>query len=333
MLEYWSQTTRIQTLTFPLISLLFDATLSISRFLQSPNKIQKGQRGAKPQYKLPIEYREKREPVSENETGTSGITIKTESDDTSESSILVHEPFDDHEDSMDDNAEEEDSVCDVDDLGDDGFACSSISPAAMTECSAENSGFKIERPESRSNICENGVMPRDILNTGDRMLIQEIDSTRNSHSDSASNSHFLAPPLTHHLSMSDLGPYPRRGYRARSTDTQPLSPAFPHSPFLSRVTLSPPYSDVTDAHAVPHYRVLDSCPRSRSCEFAQSVQFPNYPFRPVQPRSVSPRLVVQSEPEDLSIRSRSDSSTPSASSREARHSVTDSDSTKCSTSS
>ena len=302
------------------------------RFLQSPNKIQKGQRGAKPQYKLPMEYRDKLEPVPVKEPNTSGRTIKSESDDTFEGSNSIHEQFEEHEDHVDSasldghNEEDEDSACEVDDIVDEGFACRSASPAALTESCIENDNLKPTRPDSMPSSCGRSALEMSI--PSDRMPMQEIESSGNSHLDhNPLSTKFLAPPLSHHLSMSDLGPYPRRGYRARSTDTQhPHSPTFTHSPFLSCVALSPPYYDVTDAHAVQQYRVLDSsCPRSRSCDFAQSVQVPNYPFRPVQPRSVSPRLVVQNEPEDLSIRSRSNSSASSATSRETRLSVTDTD--------
>lgn len=273
-----------------------------------------------------MDFRDKGEAGHSTGATVSGVTVKTESDDTSEGSIPVQE---DHEDScsIDDihEEEEDDSMCDVDEVGEENFTNSASSPHIANEQTLGNGSFKIERPDSRPNSCENSTL-KDVTNADER--VPDGEYARLPGLEHSPSNKFLTPVFSHHLSMTDLVSQSRRVYRARSTDTQPLSPSLAHPPFLNRVSLSPPYYDATDARAVQHHRVLDSCPRSRSCEFAQSFQFPNYPFRPVQPRSASPRSILQSEPEDLSVRSRSNSSASSATSRETRRSLTDSDLTK-----
>jgi hypothetical protein len=69
-------------------------------------------------------------------------------------------------------------------------------------------------------------------------------------------------------------------------------------------------------------RFTESMYRSHSCDFAQSAQslFPQrFSFRPSQPRSASPKIDVQQEPEDLSIRTRAHSA--ASTSRESHSSI------------
>lgn len=218
----------------------------------------------------------------------------------------------------------------MDELGDDVFTCRTSASGPRTSSRVENGDLKTERPDSTPGSCENGRATQETPSGSerDRTSTQEADHTINSHLEQSSDMKFLKPPFSNHQSMTDLESYGRRAYRAKSSDSHSQSPTYGHSAFLGRVGLSPPYYDSAEAHTVPHYRVLDSCSRSRSCDFAQSVLLTNYPFRPGQPRSVSPRPVMQSEPEDLSVRSRSDSSASSATSRDTRLSFTDSEAVK-----
>ena len=268
--------------------------------MQPPSCIQKGQRGAKPHYKIQMDMildqgsqqYIKKEPDSPASTGATATLSYSPS---------LEEGYKSSSEEV--NEGESDNSSTVHEAG----SCRS-SPGTKISTEMEHPP---ERPKSSSVFSSRTKSPISTQNVPPVLLSSPI--------------HFQSG--TKHPSYSAIPPFAEQRYiplvknevKTPYTSPQPLQMenylAYPRNtrhPSLHGVDVNV----TSERLKVPamqylekNLRYQEGIYRSLSSDFAQSLQVQPYAHRPTQPRSVSPRIEVQEEPQDLSTRKRARTTT------------------------
>ncbi|XP_053384034.1 uncharacterized protein LOC123535753 isoform X2 [Mercenaria mercenaria] len=279
------------------------------RFLQPPSCIQKGQRGAKPHYKIQMDMirgqqgsqqfikRDPDSPASGCATATASYSPSAENKSSDED--------------VDEADSEHDSRQIVNDTG-----SSRSSPCARIWADIEHS------PESASGLTTNAKSP-----VASQVMSRSSFSSPSQFQHGIKHSSYSTmPPLSeeryipfvkHETPFSFSSPH---AFQRESYLTHPQNTIYPTSQGVNikseHERLSVPAIQFLERNA----RYPDGIYRSLSSDFAQSLQVRPYALRPTQPRSLSPRIDMQEEPEDLSTRTRTRSAILSPTESQRPHS-------------
>lgn len=269
------------------------------RFLQPPSCIQKGQRGAKPHYKLKM-----------------GITMGSDSQQSSQkdehlrgaSSVLVEHVTSTKEESKSVEDYEAESEQDYDfdspmsELGHDSAngrssGSSRLSPARRMSLDIEQQLEKHECPTGP--VSQTNYPLASPIRTGTSFSSLTSLPRGMTHSPYLPMSSFSEERYVPSVTNETFYASPR----ALSRNTHLPSPRQSGSSQRTNVRLEADRRETLDMeHFERRIRYQESIYRSLSSDFAQSLQVQPFAFRPNQPRSTSPRCDVQEEPEDLSTR-------------------------------
>ncbi|XP_060587824.1 uncharacterized protein LOC132743301 isoform X2 [Ruditapes philippinarum] len=260
------------------------------RFLQPPSCIQKGQRGAKPHYKIQMDMileqrsqqsikKDPESPVSSGATATASY------------SPSIEEGYKSSNDDLDEL--ESDNSSNV-------IGSSRSSPGAMISSEMENKAERSDNADallSRTSSVSSQTMSRSLFSS----QIQFQHGIKHP-------PYPVMPPLSEQRFIPVVKHETQSAYTSSHTLQRErflLHPRDAIHPILHGVKSEHERMKVPAMQFLEkNVRYQEGIHRSLSSDFAQSLQVQQYALRPTQPRSVSPRTDVQEEPQDLTTRKR-----------------------------
>lgn len=267
------------------------------RFLQPPTTIQKGQRGAKPHYKMQMELvsgktstrfikqeKENTENLPSTSSGAGYRLLAVE-----ESSETSEKDFDEDSDlEKDTEWESETELTEKSGVGS-GTSGKESEPMCTEANTASGGTLEAAGTLDATNVSTSSHQSRDFSQYETRLAFR-----------SAAVQSVPRPPgikLENPFCDLDSQQYVRFFAPSAQPSVSEIRPEFSRN--FPRMRLG----------SERYIRGTENMYRSFSCEFAQSLYSQRFFPRPQQPRSASPRTEFQQEPEDLSMRTRSQSST------------------------
>ncbi|XP_052801670.1 uncharacterized protein LOC128232422 isoform X2 [Mya arenaria] len=291
------------------------------RFLQSPSKIQKGQRGAKPQYRLQMEFSgtDRGEVPAQSSAPASIKTDRADSSDVSEHSSLSWP--EEVRDESDIEAETADTVETV-----------TRENGGSPECSNgtnRGNGSRFEdvtenEPKSQtSTLLPERRNAESVRHESFKTLSPSIEHNRNRLL-MAGHTGRSSPYQKDIISISPFhqnGPqllFTNNAFEAYTDKISQIQQR--QSPLYHGASTYPYRTETHHEHMRQPFSYNNMLTRTRfglgrapSLDSATSCLCAPKPVRPGQPRSISPRFIEQTEPEDLSMRSHSNSNKASPS--------------------